>query len=66
MRIKFSASWWSGNEKQFCFLFIESRTLLQRYAELIDFYKSIFLYVISVRILVPWFQGPQASILEDA
>ena len=32
-RIKFSASWWSDNKKQFCFLFIVSHALLQRYAE---------------------------------
>ena len=32
-RIRFSASWWSGNEKYFCFLFITSRALLQSYAE---------------------------------
>ena len=32
-RIWFSASWWSGNEKYFCFLFISSRTLLQNHGE---------------------------------
>ena len=32
-RIWFSASWWSGNEKYFCFLFIASRALLQSHAE---------------------------------
>ena len=29
----FLASWWSGNEKYFCMLFIASRALFQRYAE---------------------------------
>ena len=33
-RIRFSASWWSGNEKYFCFLFTASRALLQSHAEL--------------------------------
>ena len=32
-RTWFSASWWSGNEKYFCFLFIGSRALLQSHAE---------------------------------
>ena len=32
-RIRFSASWWPGNEKYFCFLFIASRALLQSDAE---------------------------------
>ena len=32
-RIWFSASWWSSNEKYFCFLFISSRTLLQNHGE---------------------------------
>ena len=32
-RIWFSASWWSSNEKYFCFLFIGSRALLQSHAE---------------------------------
>ena len=32
-RIKFSASWWSGNKKYVCFLFIASRTLLLSHAE---------------------------------
>ena len=31
--IKFGARWWPGNENQFCFLFIASRTLIQRYAK---------------------------------
>ena len=32
-RIKFSASWWAGNEKYFCFFLIASCALLQRHAE---------------------------------
>ena len=32
-RIWFSTSWWSGNEKYFCFLFIASRALLESHAE---------------------------------
>ena len=32
-RNKFSASWWSGNRKYFCFLFIMSRALLQRHSQ---------------------------------
>ena len=47
----FSASWWSGNEKYFCFLFIASRALLQSQAE---FNKGILFYVIPVCIIVPW------------
>ena len=55
-KIWFSASWCSGNEKYFCFLFITSRTLLQRaMPNSIDFYEGIFLHVIPVRIIVPWF-----------
>ena len=49
-RIRFSASWWSGNEKYFCFFFIASCALLQSHAEL---NKGIFLHVIPVRIIVP-------------
>ena len=32
-RIRFLASWWFGNKKYFCFLFIASHALLQSYAE---------------------------------
>ena len=32
-RIKFSPSWWSGNEKYLSILFLVSRALLQRYAK---------------------------------
>ena len=45
--VNFSESWWSGNKKYFCFLFIASRPLLQRHA---DFYKGIFLHAILVRL----------------
>ena len=54
-RIKFSASWWSGNEVYFCFLFVTSRALLHRYVEF-KFNKRIFLRVIPARIIVPWFK----------
>ena len=53
--IRFSASWWSGNEKYFFFLFIASRALLESPANSIDFYKGIFLHLIPVRIIVPCF-----------
>ena len=53
-RIGVSASWWSGNEKYFCFLFIASRALLQSHAEFNRLYKIIFLDVIPVRIIVSW------------
>ena len=42
-RIWFSASWWSGNKKYFCLLFMESRALLQSHTEFKDFYKRNFL-----------------------
>ena len=32
-KIRFSTSWWYGNEKYFCILFITSRALLQSHAE---------------------------------
>ena len=58
-RIRFSASWWSGNEKYFCFLFVASRALLQRHAELnrlshVILLHGFFLHVIPVPIIVPW------------
>ena len=31
-RIRFSTSWWSGEENYFCFLFIASRALFQSHA----------------------------------
>ena len=46
----FSASWWSGNEKYFCFLFIASGALLQSHAEFNRLYKETFLHAIPVRI----------------
>ena len=33
IRIKFSASWWSGNKKHFCVLFIASHALLQSHVK---------------------------------
>ena len=48
-RIK-SASWWSGNEKIFCFWFMSGHTLLQSMANSIDFGKGDFLHVILVYI----------------
>ena len=32
-KINFLGGWWSSNEKYFCSLFVESRAILQRYAE---------------------------------
>ena len=52
-RTRFLTSWGSGNEKYFCFLFIESRALLKVMPKSIDFHKGIFLHVIPVRIIVP-------------
>ena len=52
-RIQFLISWWSGNEIYFSFLVIESRSLLQRYAESKNFYKRIFLHVIPARVIAP-------------
>ena len=49
-RIWISESWWSDNEKYFCFLFIASHALLQSHAEF-----NIFLHVIPFRIIVPCF-----------
>ena len=46
-RINFSASRWSGNKKQFCFLFMANCALLRRYAKFNRlFYKMILLHVI--------------------
>ena len=33
IRIKFSANWWSGNEKHFYFLLIANHALFERYGE---------------------------------
>ena len=43
--------WW----REICFLFIASHALyFKAMPNSIDFYKGIFLHVISVRIIVPW------------
>ena len=54
-RIKFSASWWSSNEKYFCFLSVASVLYFKGMSNLIDFYKRIFLHVIPSHIMVPCF-----------
>ena len=51
IRIRFSASWWSGTKRCFCFLLIVSRALLQSHVEF-NRLKGIFLHVTPVRILV--------------
>ena len=51
-KIRFSASWWSGNEKYFSFLFITRHGLLQSLAEFKWIYKGTLLHVISVHIIV--------------
>ena len=48
--IKFSATWWSGNEKLFCFLFIANRALRQKNAE---FNRLLQKDVIPAQIIVP-------------
>ena len=47
-RTMFLASWQSGNEKYFWFLFIAGSALLQRHANSIDFCKGIFYNIILV------------------
>ena len=42
-RIRFSAIWWSGNKKYFCFFFVASRALLQSHAEFNRLLKRNFL-----------------------
>ena len=42
-RIKFSASWWSGNKKHPCFVFMASRALFQRHVEFNRLLKRNFL-----------------------
>ena len=42
-RIRFPASWWSGNEKYFRFLFITSHALLQNHADFNRFLKRDYL-----------------------
>ena len=54
-RIKFSASWWPGNEKYFCFLFIASLLYFKGMPYLFNFCKRIFLHVIPSLIIIPWF-----------
>ena len=54
-RIRFSASWWSGNEKYFCFLFIASRALLQSYAEFNRPLQRNFLTCYSLFIFLVYF-----------
>ena len=49
-RTKFSASWWSGSEKYFCFLCIASRTLLQRYPKFNRLIK-VFSYMLLLLVL---------------
>ena len=53
-RIRFSARWWSGNEKYFCFLLIASH--LKAMPNAIDVYKRIFLHVIPVCVIVSCWQ----------
>ena len=50
----FQKSWWSGNDKYCCFLFIVSRALLKSHAVFDRLYKGIFLYVILVCIVAPY------------
>ena len=50
-RIRFSASWWSGNQRYFYFLFIVSRVLLQSHAKfqqnfIKEFFYMLFLFVL--------------------
>ena len=53
-RIKFSANWWSGDEKYFCFFVCsESRSTSKAMPNSIDFYKGIFLHIVPLRIIVP-------------
>ena len=47
---KFSASWWSGNKKYFCFLFIASPALLKPYQIQQTFIKE-FSYMLLLFIL---------------
>ena len=42
-RIWFAASWWSGNEKYFCFLFKRVALCFKAMPNLTYFYKGIFL-----------------------
>ena len=49
--IKFPSSWWSANEKYFCFLFIANHTLLQRYINIKI--NRVLLHVIPACSIVP-------------
>ena len=50
----FSAGWWSGNKKYFCFLF--RAFYFKAMPNSIDVYKEFFLHVIPVRIIVACFR----------
>ena len=52
IRMKFSASWWSGNKKYFCFLYSKP-CCVKGMLSSIDFCKRIVLHVISVCTIVP-------------
>ena len=51
IRIKFSASWWSGNENISVFLLIANRALLQSHAELSRLLKKKFSYMLFLLVL---------------
>ena len=51
-RIKFSASLWSGNEKNSAFYLERVVLYFKAMLNSIDFYKGIFLHAILVRIIV--------------
>ena len=55
-RIWFSASWWSGNKKYFCFCLERVALYFKAIPNSIDFYKGIFLHVITVPIIVLCFK----------
>ena len=61
-RTRFSASWWSSNEKYFCFLFVASRILLQRYAKFNRFLQRNFLTRYSCSYYSSVSSGKQNSI----
>ena len=51
IRIKFSASWWSGNENISVFLLIANRALLQSHVELSRPLKKKFSYMLFLLVL---------------
>ena len=53
----FSASWWSGNDNQFCFCLQRIALYFRAMLNSIDFYKGIFSHAVPVRIIVPWFHS---------